>query len=130
GAAVSRVPDQGMAEMGQMHADLVRAPGLQPALDERGERPGVAKGLEHAIARARLFAAAAQHRHALAVEGAAADLAFDAPLSRARRAPDDGVIGALDGVVGELLGEALHRALGLGGDEEAARILVEAVDDA
>ena len=96
-----------------------------------GEGPlRIAERLEHAIARARLLAAAAQHRHALAVEGVAADLALDHAVAGARRAPDHGVIGALDGVVGELLGEAAHRALGLGGDQKAARVLVEAVDDA
>ncbi len=40
-------------------------------------RVGIAEALHHAIARARRLAAAAQHRHALAVERTAADLAFD-----------------------------------------------------
>ena len=39
GAAIGRIADQGMAQMGQMHADLVGAPGFQPAFDQRGERP-------------------------------------------------------------------------------------------
>src|ERR1700679_1867944 len=84
GAAIGRVADQGMAQMGQVHADLVRAAGLQPALDQRGDRARVTKGLDDAVARARLLAAAAQNRHALAVEGAAPDLAPEAALTRAR----------------------------------------------
>ena len=43
--------------MGQMHADLMRAAGLQPAFDEARERPfGIAVTFDDAIARARLFA--------------------------------------------------------------------------
>ena len=51
--------------------------------------------------------------------------------SPARGAPQTtALIGALDGVIGELLGEARHRALVLGRDQQAARVLVEAMDDA
>ena len=39
-AAIGRVADQRMADMGQMHADLMCAPGLEPAFDQRGERRG------------------------------------------------------------------------------------------
>ena len=40
------------------------------------------------------------------------------------------MIGALDGVIGELLGQAGHGALVLGGDQQARGVLVQAVDDA
>ena len=54
----------------------------------RGEGPRrVAESLQHAVAGAGQLAAAAQHRHALAVEGVAADLAFDHAFGRARARP-------------------------------------------
>ncbi len=33
GAALLRIADQGMTQMGQVYADLVGAPGFQPAFD-------------------------------------------------------------------------------------------------
>ena len=74
--------------MGQVDADLVGAAGFQPAFDQGGE--GALRGsefLQHLIAGARRLAAAAQHRHALAVERAAADLAFDAARWPSRGLP-------------------------------------------
>src|ERR1700733_8581946 len=113
-----------MAQMGQMHANLMRAPRFQSAFDEAGEGPlGIAKAFHHAITRARVLAGAAKHRHALTVERIAADLAFDQPFAEAWAAPHDGMIGALDGMAGELLAQAAHRALVLGGDEQAAGVL-------
>ena len=79
GAAVLRIADQGMAQMGEMDADLVGAPGFQTAFDQ-GWQTAAPSGPNFSItsiAGARQLAAAAQHRHALAVEGTAADLAFD-----------------------------------------------------
>ena len=52
------------------------------------------------------------------------------PSPSARAAPHHRVIGPLDGVVGELLGEARHRPLVFGGDQQPDGVLVEAVDDA
>ena len=37
-AAILRVANQGMAQMGEMDPDLVSAPGFQAAFDQRGER--------------------------------------------------------------------------------------------
>src|SRR5271170_3709008 len=130
-AAILRIADQRMAQMGQMDADLMLAAVFEAAFDEACERPlGIAESLDDAIARARLFTLSAQDRHAFAIERAAPDVAFDKPVARTRGAPYDGVIGAFDGVGGELFGEALHRLLVLGGNEKPARVLVEAVDDA
>ena len=39
GAAIERIADQGVAQMGQMDPDLMGAPGLQPALDQGGKGP-------------------------------------------------------------------------------------------
>ena len=52
-AAIDGVADERMADVLEMHADLVRAPGLETAFDERG----AAEPLEHAIGRARGLAA-------------------------------------------------------------------------
>ena len=131
GAAVRRIADQGMAQMREMHADLMGAAGFEPAFHKTGKGLfGIAVTFDDTITRARGFTLSAQDRHAFAIERAAADLAFDQPFAETRAAPHDGVIGALDGVGGELFGKALHGALVLGGDEKPARILVEAVDDA
>src|SRR6266850_2951770 len=71
-AAVDGVADQRVADVLEMHADLVRAAGLEPAFDERG----AAEALEHAIARARRLAAV-RHRHARARSDIAADRRVD-----------------------------------------------------
>src|SRR4029077_20478057 len=117
--------------VGQMHADLVGAAGLEPALDQRSEGPArIAERLHDPIPGAGCLAAATQNRHALAVERAAADVALDHAVARAWRAPHDGVVCPLDSVIGELLGETLHRALGLRGNQQTAGVLVETMDDA
>src|SRR5581483_2202663 len=67
-APVDRVADQRMPDVLEMHADLVRAPGLEPALDQRR----APEALEYPVRRARGLAARA-HRHA----GAGADVARD-----------------------------------------------------
>src|SRR5262245_25686568 len=120
-----------MAEMREMHADLMRAAGLEPALDQRGER-GVARaeGLENFVARPRGLALTAQHRHAFSIEWAAADIAFNHSSARARLAPDDSVVGALHRVRGELLGQAAHSAFVLGDHKQAAGVLVQPVHNA
>ncbi len=39
-AAILRIADQGMAQVGEMDADLVGAPGFQAAFDQGGEDAG------------------------------------------------------------------------------------------
>src|SRR5213593_632991 len=65
-APVHGVADQRMADVLEVHADLVRAPGLEPAFDERG----AAEALEHAIGGARRLAAV-RDGHARARPGVA-----------------------------------------------------------
>src|SRR5580700_6341425 len=78
GAAIRWIADQGMTEMGQMHADLMGAACLKPAFHKTGKGLfGIAEALDDAIARSCLFSLAAQHGHALAIKWAAADLALD-----------------------------------------------------
>src|SRR5215470_4891371 len=45
---VRLVPEQRMPERSQVHADLVRAPGLEPALEERDRGGTTAEALQHA----------------------------------------------------------------------------------
>ena len=125
-AAVGRVAEQRMAEMRQMHANLVRAAGFEPALEQARKRPlGITETLENPIVRPRTFSAASQDRHTFAVEGIAPNVALDHAFVQARRAPHDCMIGALDGVMLELSGEAVHRAIVFCGHKEPAGVLVE-----
>src|SRR6056297_870958 len=68
-AAIDRVADQRMADMRRMDPDLVRAPRLEPAFDERRERAPrrPCETFPHREAGDRPPAARAQHRHALPV---------------------------------------------------------------
>src|SRR5258706_5364852 len=130
-AAIGRIADQRMTDMGQMDSDLMRASGLEPALEQRSERfLSRAELFDDRVARARGLALAAQHGHAFAIERIAPEIALDDAGASARAAPDDSVVDALDGMRGELLGEASHRVLVLGDDQEAAGVLVQPVHDA
>ncbi len=64
----------------------------------------------------------------------AADRRIDRACLRGRRAPDEREIDALEpaapAMVRELLGERAVRLVGLGHDQQPARVLVEAVHDA
>src|SRR5207244_2307427 len=99
-ASIGSIADQGMAEMGEMHPNLMRASGFEPALD-KGRKglffPFSAGGesLQHAVACARGLSLAAQHGHAFAVERIAPEIAFDESFPGARRAPHDRIVGAL-----------------------------------
>src|ERR1043166_7734022 len=114
-----------MSEMGEMHANLMRAACLQPAFDEACERARFAAvAFQHAIAGPRGLALCAHDRHALAIEWIAADIALDDAFARARRTPRRSVICALDRARRELAGEARHRAVVFRCNQEPARVLV------
>lgn len=119
-----------MANVRQVHADLMGAPRLQAALDQAGEGPfGIAELLDKAIPRTGHFTAATQDCHTFAVERIAPDRAFNDAFSCSRRAPNDGMVGALNSMISKLLGETRHGTLALGRHEKTARILVEAMND-
>ena len=69
-----------------------------------------------------------------AVGAAAGERRIDRPARALGRAPDDRQVAALEPAVGamggELLGETLMRAVGLGHHEQAGGVLVEAMHDA
>jgi len=120
-----------MADVRQVYADLMGAPCLQAALDQAGEGPfGIAELFDKAIPRTGHPAAVTQDCHAFAVERISTDRSFNDAFACSGRAPDNSVIGTLDGVVGKLLGKACHGTLALGGNEQSAGILVEAMNDA
>ena len=123
-----------VTDMGQMHADLMRAAGLQPAFDEARDRLAVGAGvaLQHLPMRHRLAAALA-HGALLTRFGAAVERRVDGAARLIGRTPDEGEIAALQtafAFVGELLAERTMRCVGLGHDHEAAGVLVEPMHDA
>src|SRR3954468_20249799 len=98
-AAIDRVADQRVTNVLEVHADLVRAPGVQAAFDERG----AAEALEHPISRARRLAAM-RDRHAGAHLRVAPDRRIDG-AARWRTAPHEPQANAAPGALGELLHE-------------------------
>src|ERR1043166_6919811 len=91
--AVDGIPQKGVADMGQMHPDLVGPPGLEPAGEQRSHRLAVAavEDLAHLPMGDRLAAALA-HRHLLARKGMAVDRRVDGAALAVGYAPDKGEI--------------------------------------
>src|SRR6516164_11009954 len=73
-AAIDVVAEQGMADRGEVDADLVGAPGLEPAGDEARHRRAIAAAIafEH-LPMGDRRAPACAHRHLVADAGMAAD---------------------------------------------------------
>src|SRR5262249_18070970 len=115
-AAIDLVPEERVSDRGEVHADLVRAPGLEPAGEEACDRRAVAAAvaLEHLPMRHR-GAAARTHRHLLARARMAADRLVDGAARALRHAPDKGEIAAAQRlaapVVGELPAQCAVRAV-------------------
>ena len=126
--AVYGVADQGVAAVLQVDADLVRAAGEEVELEE-GDAGRLPKTGEGAVRRARR-PAAGPHGHLLAPLGMAADRRVDQAGRGLRRAVDDRQIGLRHPAVGEGAGEAGIGGGGARHHEDAARPLVEPVDDA
>ena len=123
-AAIRRVAQQRMADRRQVHADLVRAAGLQPAADERRG----AEALDDLDVRARRLAGR-DDGHRRALRRMAADRRIDRRRAREVAVHDRQVL-ALDRARLQLADEIGLRFGRLGDDHEAARVLVEAVHDA
>src|SRR5215467_10104562 len=74
--AVGGIPEEGVPDVGEMHADLMGTSGFQAALDQRGKRLlAASEAFHHTVAGARGLALATEHRHALAVERIAPEIA-------------------------------------------------------
>jgi hypothetical protein len=125
GAAVGRVADDGMAEVGEVDADLVGAAGFDADAQEGCQRPG---GEDFVVRDG--GPAFFRDGHFLAVDGMAADRELHGAGRLLRRAPDEGEVFLADGVGGKLRDERGVGLLVLGDDEDAGGVLVEAVDDA
>jgi hypothetical protein len=115
-----------MADSGQVSADLVRAPRLQPEAQQRGRRQALDR-LEMGDGVARPVAAGGHH-------GAAAPVASDRGVDRAglgvHAARDEGQVLAAHLARAQLGGQRGVGLLGLRHDEQPRRVAVEAVDDA
>ena len=126
GAALSvrGIADERMAERGEMHADLMRAARLEPAREQRRD----AEALDDFVVRARRLAGR-DDRHRRAPRRMAADRRIDGAAARDVARGERQVL-ALHGARRELAHERRLRGDRLRDDEEPARVLVEAMDDA
>src|SRR6516162_3560 len=82
-AAIDGVAEERMPDRGEVDADLMRAPGLEPAGDEARHRRAVAAAVafEH-LPMGDRRASAGAHRHLVAHAGMAADRLVDGPRGR------------------------------------------------
>src|SRR5687768_7017402 len=106
-----------------MHADLVRASGLEPAF----EQGRVSEALNDLVMR-RGFPAAGADGHARAAHRVAADRGLDFAVARDASMYDRRIL-AIDGARLQLPYEVGLRRERLRNDEESARILVQTMDD-
>src|SRR6516164_35533 len=92
---IDGVAEQRMADMGKVHPDLVGAPGLEPAGEQRSDRlaVGPGEGLPHLIMSDGL-PPALPHRHLLPRMGMAVDRRIDRALDPAGRAPGESEVAA------------------------------------
>lgn len=124
--AVDQIAEQRVADVRHVHADLVRAAGLQLAADvrvavvARDDRP----------VRDRVAGVFGRHGHALAVRRVAADGRVDRAGIFAQIAADDGLIRAGHRMVGQLRRERKMRKVVFRRDEQTGCVLVDAVHDA
>src|SRR5215475_11694592 len=89
-AAIDGVAEERMPDRREVDADLMRAPGLEPAGDETRHRRAVAAAVafEH-LPMGDRRAPARAHRHLVADAGMAADRLVDGAARPLRRAPDE-----------------------------------------
>ena len=85
--AIERVADQGMADMGEMHAHLMGASGLERAFEQGGDRSlapfAASERREHApMGHGLASLAGGQHRHLGAARRVAADRRIDGAMRR------------------------------------------------
>ncbi len=131
GRAVERVADDGVAEGLHVDADLVGAAGLDADLDEGEGAVGGGEALEDGDVRDGGAAVGAAGGHAGAADEVAGDGEVDGDVVLGDVAVDEGEVGLVrPGGAGEHLAELAVGAVVLGDDDEAAGLLVEAVDDA
>ena len=144
-APVNRISDQAVAAMGQVDPDLVGAPGLKPAFEQRC-RGGYPEPLNDARPRHRMTPAMPKDRLPLPISLVAGQLGLDledvarletrpldamqAGIVRIGHPVADGQIVPFDRVGRELIGQTVVGPVRFGRDQKAARFLINAVDDA
>src|SRR6478672_13842255 len=98
---IERVADHRMADMGEVHAYLMGAPGLERAFEQRGDRSlppfAAPEGRQHApMGHGLASLAGSQHRHLRAARRMTADRSTDAAVRPLRRAPHESEIATLE----------------------------------
>src|SRR5215213_1800341 len=126
GVPVARIAADGMADRGEVRADLVGAPGLQARLDQRVRL----QGLDHSEVGARLAGAAPAHGATLGRAMVAAQRRVDRPLARARPSLHQGEIAAGEPAVADHLGETAVGLVGARDDHQPGGVAVQPVHDA
>ena len=115
--------------MFEVDADLVGAAGVEGAFDEAGVV--FSAGEDFVVGDGRFAGAGIDDGHLLTVDGVTADVGEDGVFLLGWRAGGDGVVNLGGGFAfGELSEQGLHGAVGLGDDDAAGGVLVEAMDDA
>ena len=123
--AVHRVAQHRVPDIGHVNADLMGAAGFQAALDV-----GVARITLQHLPMGHRSAAIGCHGHPFPVSAVASDGSIDSAGLLSEVAYHDGLIGASQRVVLELLGQAQVGHVVFRRDDETAGIPVDAVDDA
>ncbi len=139
GSTIVPIADQRMANMGQMHADLMGPPGFQIAVDKRRCRwvfPRRAESLAHLIVGHRVAGIGCIGRFDAtfrAVRTGSAEGGIDGSLGGLRLAPHQRLVGAPQRpratVIGKLVSQVSVRKVVLGDHHHAAGVLVQPVHD-
>ena len=121
---VHRIAQHWVPDIGHVDTDLVGAASLQVALDV-----GIARiALQH-LPMGHRPSAIRCHSHPLPVGAMAGDGGIHGAGLRSEAAHHDGLVGARQGVVLELLGQAQVSHIVFGRDDESAGVSVDTVDD-
>jgi len=124
-AAVEWVPNNGVADGGQMYPYLVGPAGLN-----LHPQPGVpVKGFNKAPMSHGVAAALGEKGHLLAVFGVAADIAYHTAIPTIRHPVDIGLIDLFNLSILELRDQTMKRQITLGGHQDPRGILIKTVDN-
>lgn len=125
--AIDRITNQRVPEMREMNSDLVGSTRREAALDEGGM--AFERALDTISGERRFSLSGRDDGHLFTIDVAAPDVTGDIAHWRVGDAPDKGGIGPFDSTCGKISRQCIVRDLGLGDDDQAARILVEAMHD-
>ncbi len=130
GGSVEGVADDGVAEGLHVDADLVGAAGLDADLDEGEGTIGSSETFEDVDVGDGGASVGAAGGHAGAADEVAGDGEVDGDVVFGEVAVDEGEVGLGDLAAGEHLAELAVGAVVFGDEDDAAGLLVEAMDDA